>query len=132
MNRLAAAMLALAGLLKLVPVSGVLGAEVLQRLYGVAIPAPDLLLLMRHRAILLGLVGALLIAAIFERAWRPPAFAVGLVSAASFLALGWPPGQLSAALRQVFCLDVVVAAALCVGLAAHHAGKAGFSRPTKD
>jgi len=61
MRRIAKALFIAAGLINFVPAIGVLGAERLGALYGIEFAGADLLLLMRHRALLLGLVGALLI-----------------------------------------------------------------------
>ena len=64
------ACLLLAALIHLLPVAGVLGAERLQALYGIPIGDPNLLLLMRHRAVLFGVVGVLLATAAFVPALR--------------------------------------------------------------
>ena len=52
------------GLVNLLPVSGVLSANRLQALYGVAIEDVNFLVLMRHRAVLFGIVGGLLVASV--------------------------------------------------------------------
>jgi hypothetical protein len=59
------AMLLIVGIIHLLPLSGVLSAHRLQTLYGIAVEDPNLEMLMRHRAVLLGLLGAFLIAAAF-------------------------------------------------------------------
>ena len=51
----------------LIPVKGLLGAEALRTLYQVDVADPNLLILMRHRACLFGVVGLLLIYAAFVR-----------------------------------------------------------------
>ena len=52
--------LLIAGAIHLLPLSGVTGAAALERLYGVAVDSPDLALLLRHRAVLFGLLGGFL------------------------------------------------------------------------
>ena len=54
------AMLILVGLIHLLPLSGVLGSERLASLYGLSFSEPNLAILMRHRAVLFGLLGVLL------------------------------------------------------------------------
>ena len=59
-------MLLVAGVIHLLPLPGALGAGALARLYGLepaALADPNLALLLRHRAVLFGVVGALLVAA---------------------------------------------------------------------
>ena len=70
----------IAAAVNLVPVSGVLSADNLAMLYGVAFEDPNLIILMRHRAVLFGIVGALLVASAFRPSLRPLGLAVGLVS----------------------------------------------------
>jgi len=106
----------LAGLIKVTPVIGVLGAEWLQALYQMPFDGLDLLLLMRHRAVLFGVVGGLLLVAAFRPALRALAGTVGLVSVVSFLVLALPLQEHSAALQRVFWADVVAGAALILAL----------------
>lgn len=106
----------IAGLIKFMPVIGVLGPNQLQTLYQLPIDGPDLLLLMRHRAVLFGVVGGLLLVAAFRPALRSIALTIGLISVASFLLLAWPPQQLGPALQRVFWADVVAGLALLLAL----------------
>ena len=59
------------GLANLLPLVGVLSTVRLQMLYGVSIEDPNLAILMRHRAVLFGIVGTLLLSAAFSPAFRP-------------------------------------------------------------
>jgi len=111
---LVTAALLFAALFHLLPAVGVLGAQRLASLYGVAIPGDDLLVLMRHRALLFALLGAFMLHA----AWSPPlqgwALAAGLVSTGGFVWLAWTSGWLAAPLRTVMWIDVALFAALAV------------------
>ena len=110
-----AALLA-AAVFHLLPAIGLLGADRLASLYGVSIPGNNLLLLMRHRALLFGILGAFMLHA----AWSPPlqvwALAAGLVSTAGFVTLAWGEAWLTPALRVVMWVDVGLVAALAIGL----------------
>jgi hypothetical protein len=110
------ALFILAGLIKITPVIGVLGAELLQRLYQMPFDGLDLLLLMRHRAVLFGVVGGLLLVAAFRPALRTLAGTIGLISIVSFLMLALPLQEHGAALQRVFWADVVAGAALSLAL----------------
>ncbi len=114
--RLTAIAFLLAGLVHLVPSLGALSAARLTQLYGVTIEGPELLLLMRHRAVLFGLLGALLIAAAFMPELRRPVGAAGLVSMLAFVLLFATSPAEAAALRRVMWIDVAVSAVLAPAL----------------
>ena len=101
------------GVIHLLPLVGVLGGERLAQLYGVDASEPNLALLLRHRAVLFGLLGALCVAAAFRPALRGLALVAGWISVASFLALaaGTP---LNAQVARVVTADWVALGALVV------------------
>jgi hypothetical protein len=107
----------LVGLINFYPLIGVLGPAQLQSLYGLEFAGADLQVLMRHRAVLLGIVGGLLIIAAFRPTLRVVAAIVGLVSMVTFLMLALPVIGDSAALARVFWADVVASGLLAAGLA---------------
>jgi hypothetical protein len=108
--------LAIAAVIHAVPAYGLLGGAALERLYGLDLHAPGLLLLMQHRALLFGLLASALLGAIFLRAWRTPVLLAGLASAAGFLLLA--PANLSPALQRVYTGDVIAVAGLLLALVA--------------
>lgn len=99
--------LILAGIINLLPLAGVLGADQLRSLYGLASITPDLEILLRHRAILFGLVGALLIASTFVPALQLAALLIGGVSMASFIVIALLVGNFGAPIRTIVLADVV-------------------------
>ena len=109
------ALFVVVALVNLLPLAGAVGAARLEALYGMPFEGADLLLLMRHRAILLGLVGGLLIAAGFVPTLRRTAAMIGLGSMLSFVALAFPPDEYAAALQRVVWVDI--AASLLPGVA---------------
>lgn len=109
-------LLAVVGLIHLLPVSGVLGAQRLAALYALPFDDPNLLLLMRHRAVLFGLLGAFLIYAAVRPAWTGPALVAGFVSVGSFLALAAASPALNAGVGRVVTADWI--ALLCLAVAA--------------
>ncbi|WP_370306097.1 phosphopantetheine adenylyltransferase [Sinimarinibacterium flocculans] len=118
MEILARAVLVVAGLVHLLPAVGLRGAPQLEKLYGIAIAQPELLLLMRHRALLFGLLGAGLIAAAFWPPLRTAMLLAGLVSTAGYCVLAFAEPALAAPLRRVVWIDVPIAAALLLLLLA--------------
>ena len=119
MRQVAAVMLLLVACVHLAPLVGVLGSARLEALYGVPIEGPDLAILMRHRAVLFGLLGAYQLWAVFRPAQRTPAFVAGIVSLGAFLALVvMTPGH-GAALARLATIDTVALVFAVVGLGAH-------------
>jgi len=114
LNRITIACLTLAGIIHLFPLPGVLGAGQLTRLYGVSADDPNLGILLRHRAVLFGLLGALLIAAAFRPDLRPIAFIAGLVSTVSFLVIAWGVGGYNAQVARVVVADLLAVVLLLV------------------
>jgi hypothetical protein len=121
MHRFAALMLLFVALVHLLPLQGVLGAGRLQSLYGIAVDGPDLVILMRHRAVLFGLLGAYQLWAIFRPAHRTAAFVAGIASLAAFLALASSTGGYNAAMARVVWVDVAALVMAIAGFAAHRA-----------
>ena len=109
--------LIIVGIIHLLPLVGVLGAERLQSLYGIALGDSNLVLLMRHRAVLFGIVGVLCVAAAFWPALRLAALVVGSVSVLSFLALAAVSGPLNTSVGRVVTADWVALAALVLAIA---------------
>lgn len=119
MKHVAPAMLVLVGVIHLLPLSGVLGAERLMLLYGLDLSEPNLQILMRHRAVLFGLLGGFMVFAAFKPAYRTVAFVGGSVSVASFLSLAWAVGGYNQQIGRVVAADVVALACLVVGGVVH-------------
>lgn len=112
MRHLVTAGLLLAALIHWLPLLGVLGAERLASLYGLPVAEPQLVLLLRHRAVLFGIVAALLSAAVWVPALQPAALLAGGVSVLSFLALAALAGPLNGPLQRVVVADLLALAAL--------------------
>jgi hypothetical protein len=110
--------LLLVALVHLPPLVGVLGAARLEALYGLPIDGPDLAILMRHRAVLFGLLGAYQLWAVFRPAHRTPAFVAGIVSLGAFLVLVYTTPGHNAALARLATIDTVALVFAVVGLGA--------------
>jgi uncharacterized BrkB/YihY/UPF0761 family membrane protein len=119
MKYLVSVMLVLVGVIHLLPLSGVLGSEQLASLYGIQFNEPNLEILMRHRAVLFGLLGAFMVFAAFKPAYQTVAFVGGFISVVSFLYLAWAVGGYNAQIGRVFIADVVALCCLIVGGLAH-------------
>lgn len=119
MRQLISAMLVIVAVIHLLPLSGVLGSARLTALYGIPFDEPNLAILMRHRAVLFGLLGAFLLYAAFRPAFQPVAFLAGFASIVSFLYLAWSVGGYNALVGRVFTADLVALACLVIAAAAY-------------
>jgi len=119
MRHVVSLMLVLVAVIHLTPLTGVLGPDRLAALYGLGFDEPNLSLLMRHRAVLFGMVGTLLLLSVVMPALRGAAFLVGFASLVSFLLLAWAGGPYNDSVARVVTVDVAALAFLCIGLGAH-------------
>lgn len=111
--------LVLAGLIHLLPLAGALGAERLHALYGVTIDDAVMLLLMRHRAILFGLLGAFCLAAAFVPRLQFGALLLATGSVLSFVILACTGAHAHGPIGRVVAVDLAALAVLLAGIAAH-------------
>ncbi len=115
------AALVIAALIHLIPVSGVLSADRLFALYGVRLDSADVVLLLRHRAVMFALIGGVLLAGAFVSELRLTAIVVGMVSMLGFMllyALTENPGP---AMRRIFFADVFASGLLGVAIVLKYA-----------
>lgn len=117
MQYLVSASLILAGIIHLLPLPGLLGAEKLAALYGLDLSEPNLSILMRHRAVLFGLLGAFLVYAAFKPSLQPLAFVAAFVSVVSFLLLAWSSDGYNTQVGRVVTADLVALVVLVIGAA---------------
>jgi len=110
-------LLLVVAVIHLVPVSGFLGSRQLSALYGIDVGNPDLEILMRHRAVLFGIVGAFFVYSAFVPALQPIAFAGATLSLLSFFYLAFAVGRYGPAIRKIVIGDVVAAACLIAAIA---------------
>lgn len=111
--------LVIVALIHIGPIVGVFGNARLAALYGIDISDPNLSILMRHRAVLFGILGAFQLFAAFAPACQAAAIVGGFVSLGSFLYLAWSVGGYNANIGRVFAIDVFAFVCLIVGAVAH-------------
>lgn len=107
MDKLITTLMVAVGLINFLPVAGVLSAERIASAYDVAVMGPDLEILLRHRALLFGVLGGFILYAAFTPALQWPALILAAISMVGFLALAWSVGEYNAALRKVAIADGV-------------------------
>lgn len=128
MRYLITASLLIVGIIHLLPLAGALGATTILALYGVAVTDPNAEILLRHRAVLFGLMGAVMIAGAFIPSLQATAFAIGFVSLVSFLFMAGLVGGYNALIYKVVVVDVVALVLLVAGVIAYAITDNGYAR----
>lgn len=114
--------LVLVAVIHALPLAGVLGAGKLLQLYGVPVPDANIELLLRHRAVLFGLLAALLGYAAFRPDLHRIALVAGLASVVSYLGFWAAMAGTNAALAVVARVDGAALVLLLVAGAVHLKG----------
>lgn len=118
------AVLILVAMIHALPVMGVLGAPRLAQLYGIDASDPSLELLLRHRAVLFGLLAGFMVYAAFRPELRLAGLIAGVASVASFLILAQSAASLTEGLATVVRADWIALVLLGMGAVAHVSGRA--------
>jgi len=111
-ERIITGLLLVVAVIHLLPISGFFGVEQLASLYEIKITDGNLEILMRHRAILFGILGGFLAYAAFTPAIQPIAFLAAFISVASFFFLSFSVGEFNEAIRKVVIADIVASVSL--------------------
>lgn len=111
--------LLLVALIHFIPLVGVLGASKLSVLYGISIYDPNLEILLRHRAVLFGMLAAFLAYSAFHRQLHGLALTASAFSVISFLLLALETGNYNQAIFTVFKVDVVAAILILLAALLH-------------
>jgi hypothetical protein len=118
-NSVVSVLLFVAAVIHLLPLAGLFSAENLQRLYGIAATDTDVLILLRHRAVLFALLGTFMLVSIFLPQWRGVAIGAGLVSAVECGLIARTSATYGEAIARVIAADwvaigcLVAAAMVC-------------------
>ncbi len=113
------AVLLLVALIHALPLVGVMGAAKLTQLYGIDVQDPTLEILLRHRAVLFGLLAAFLAYAAFRPELHRLALIAGFISVASFLVLARLASAYNPELSTVVRADWLALVLLAAGAVAH-------------
>ena len=117
MEKLISLLLILVGIINAYPVIGVVSATKLQTLYGVTISDANLIILMRHRAVLFGLLGGFIIYSAFSPNLQPIALILGFISMLTFILLAALIGNYNIFIRKVVMADIIASIMLLIAAA---------------
>lgn len=104
-------------IIHVLPLVGIMGERRLAALYGVKTSDPNLLVLMRHRALLFGLLGVFLVYAAVEPRLQFAGLVGGLISLAGYLGLYSMTVGMNRQLRRVAFIDAVALVFFMLALA---------------
>lgn len=119
LDKIASIILFIVGIMNLLPVIVFFDASKTAKLYGLPVDGESLTILMRHRGVLLGIVGLILIAAAFKPEFKILAIALALISKIAFIFLTFTAANYSAEIKQVALIDVGAIVLLLVVLGIH-------------
>ncbi len=88
----------------------------LSNLYLIDVQDNDLLILLKHRAVLFGLLGGFIIYSAFKPDLQWLAVIVGFVSMLSFIVIAFLVGDYGTGIRKVIIADVIASAGLLIVL----------------
>jgi hypothetical protein len=105
-------LLIIVAVIHIIPISGFAGIARLESLYGIPISGNNMEILMRHRAILFGILGVFFAYAAFTPSVQPLAFLAAFATLGSFFYLAISVGEYNAAIRKIVIGDIVAAISL--------------------
>ena len=107
MNKIVMALLIIVGLINFLPVIGVLSATNITQAYSVVLTSNDLVILMRHRALLFGIVGGFILYSVIAPQHQVVAMVMAAISMVGYLGLMWSVGGYNSSILKVAVVDMV-------------------------
>ncbi len=106
LDKIAAVILFLVGIVNIIPVIAFFDISKTAKLYGLPIEGENLTILMRHRGILLAIVGIALIVSAFKSEYRILAISLALLSKIAFVFLTFTSPDYNSQIKQVALIDI--------------------------
>jgi len=107
MNKLIMILLIIIGLINFIPVFGLISAAKITQAYSVELASNDLVILMRHRALLFGIIGGFILYSAFVPQYQVIAMIMAAVSMVGYLAVMGSVGGYNSSLFKVAVVDIV-------------------------
>lgn len=95
------------GLINFAPLVGVISAGKLEQAYSVSLASKDLEILMRHRALLFGVLGGFILYSAFSPSYQSAAMLMGGISMVGYAALVFLVGGYNESIFKVLVVDIV-------------------------
>ena len=107
MSKIITVCLIIVGLINFVPVIGLFSAAQIEQAYSVPINGNDVEILLRHRALLFGIIGGFILYSAFKTQHQKPAMLMAVISMTGFLAVVLSIGGYNESLYKILIIDVV-------------------------
>jgi len=125
MTKAISACLVIVGLINIVPLVGVLSAQKLESAYSINLTSNNLIILMRHRALLFGVVGGFILYSAFAVPYQGAAIIMAAVSMLGYIVLVYLQGGYNESVFKVLIVDVVGVVFLVVAAVLKYAVNSG-------
>lgn len=123
LDKIISGILIIVGIITLFPLIVFFDVARTIQLYGVPVEGDSLIIMMRHRGVLLSILGIALITAAFKSDYRIFAIALTLISKFSYIFLTFTSASYTPEIRQVALIDVGASALLLSALGLHFYNK---------
>lgn len=107
MAKLITLCLIVVGLINFVPVIGLLSVQKLESAYSIELASNDLIILMRHRALLFGVLGGFILYSAFVTSYQGVAMVMAVVSMIGYAVLVYWVGGYNDSIFKVLIVDIV-------------------------
>ena len=99
--------LVIVGLINFVPVMGAFSTQKLENSYSISLVSNDLIILMKHRALLFGILGGFILYSAFFPSFQTVAMIMAGVSMVGFALLVYSVGGYNASIFKVLIADII-------------------------
>ena len=110
-------LLLIVGLINFIPIIGALSTDHLAKLYGVNLTNNNIIILLQHRALMFGIIGAFIMYAGFNPSLQALAFIAGFVSMLGFIVFALRASTYNQELAKIITLDIIALVLLVIALA---------------
>ena len=114
MNLTISILLITVGLINFLPVIGIISAEKLSAAYAVELIGNDIVILMRHRALLFGLIGGFMRYSVWKPSYQSVAMVMAAISMLGFLFFVAAADHYNASITKIAIIDLIGLAGLAI------------------
>jgi len=116
MNKVYLLLLFLIGVINFLPAIGLVSVDKINQAYGLRVTDRDLAILLRHRALLFGLIGGFVIYSVFKPQFQVAAIVLAAISMLGYLFFFWSEGNSNSALLKVAQIDMIGVVLLSIAI----------------